>query len=170
MPEVHAGIKRWPVPEGSFDGPGGGRWGGWLMFGDTRRATAFLDLESWPPRSVVNRSEYAVSFDNLPDARVVVCSMPTNPPGNYAVRVHPADWPADRKRHIARVWFPTDGTYIPLFRAHICYRPSWSGPELYWSAATGHTHLGVRTTVPDADLLALKRVRPRGKGYQVPQG
>src|SRR5262249_23529683 len=48
----------------------------------------------------------------------------------------------DPKRHIARVWFPADGTYIPLFRAHIGYRPSWSGPALYWSAATGHTHLG----------------------------
>ena len=314
------------------------------MFGDTRRATGFVDLSRWPPEPVVNRTEYAVSFDVLPDGRVVVCSMPTRPAGEYAIRIHPADWPAnlgagtleehpspggmttaevwcvsgrvvafdwliekgkppgthrayllDRgkfvpapglppvtafgpdtfghqvhtngkvtlatgeevllwdgdgyswgrnqfeltwklgskepggidgwtsvpwgedgffylsgrkltharrgqrptrlhpdldnvfslspapedsvilcmgqnaKRHVARVWFPSEGTYIPIFRGNLRWGPSATGGSLYWSADTRHVHISPLWTFPDADLLGLDRVRPRGKGYLVPK-
>jgi hypothetical protein len=341
MPAVLPNIKRWPQPEGTFSGLGRRR-GRWVMSGDVRRATAFVDIDR-TPRPVVNRDEYAVSFDNLPDGRVVVCSMLTNPPGRYAIRIHSADWPtdptagptevypmpggltlaevwsvsgrvvafgslikqsdppgthraylldrgkfvpapglpavssfsrdyfghqrnsngkatlatgenvliwegegyewtgkqfelrwelgakdwssegwtsvpwgedgffylsnakvmyarrgqkpvrvlpdADRvmclspgpddsvilclhrdpKRHVARVWFPAEGTYIPLFRAHIGSRPSWPAGPMYWSAKARRTHFLALAAIPDSDLLALKRVQARGKGYQVPK-
>src|SRR4051794_40406415 len=95
MPDVLPGIERRPWPEGSWSGLGTRCRGRWLMFGDVRAATAFLDLTRWPPRPVVNRAEYAVSFDTLPDGRVVVCSMRTNPESDYAVRIHPPDWPTN---------------------------------------------------------------------------
>jgi hypothetical protein len=315
-----------------------------MMSGDTRRATGFLDLEAWPPKQAVNRAEYAVSFDNLPDGRVVVCSMLTNPPGEYAVRIHPADWPLDpdagpaevyplpggltlaevwvvsgrvvtfgtlikksdppgarrayllaggkfvpapglppvgaftrdsfghqlhtngkvtladgeeilvwdgagyrwtgkrfvpcwplgakepggidewvsvpwgraglfyvsgwklvyarrgekpvrvqpdagdvlhicagpedsvilslirnTKRHVARVWYPAEGTYVPLMRGHLDWKTWVTSGRLDWSAATGRVYVSPWHTFPESDLLELKPVQPRGKGYLVPK-
>jgi hypothetical protein len=343
VPEVLSGIKNWSSPGEYFSPLDIYRRGRWLMFGDLHETTAFIDLDAWPPSAVVNRSEYAVAFDVLPDGRLVVCSMPAQPgidyddrKIDYAVRIHPADWPtnpaagpaevypnpggltsvtvwaiADRvvafgqliqahhpvhtafllkgrrfvpapglppvsafgrldaqvhangkvvlgtgetifiwdgdgyewsgktferrwelgakgvdlvgqlgvpwgrdgffylsdrrpmyarrgkrpvrvlpdaenimalspgpedsvilrngrnaKSYVAQVWFPADGTYIPLRRGHFGYDPG----ELHWSATTRHIHFGpLRATVPDSSVLALKRVKPRDAGYQVPR-
>jgi hypothetical protein len=314
------------------------------MFGDIRSATGFVDLTQWPPAPVANYAEYAISFDVLPDGRVVVCSMLPGPKIEYSVRIHPADWPMnptsgpfeehplpggltlaevyavsgrvvafdtllekrnpaathcaylldrggfipapglkpvtsfgadsyghqihpngkvtlasgeeilvwdgdgyewtgtrferrwelgaagrvahgwtsvawgadgffylsergvmyarrghapvgvlpdagvpfflspgpadsvivclvrDRKRHVARVWFPAEGTYAPLFRGHLGWSVSVSSGPLWWSEATGHVHMSPVWTFPGAGLLALDRVKPRGKGYVVPKG
>lgn len=309
------------------------------MFGENRRATAFVDLGRWPPKAVPNRTEFVVSFDTFPDGRFAVCSMLTKPQGEYAVRIHPAEWAADptagptevyplpgslttadvriiagrvvvwdaliqrerspdqhraylltrgrfaeapglsrvskfdkygHQRHangkialsrdeeillwdghgyewtdkkferrwelgakepelggqggvpwgrdgffylssrrvmyarrgrrpvrvqpdaenvtslfpgpqdsvilchgqnansfVARVWFPEEGSYTPLLRGHLGWNRSGASPDLYWSAATQHTHFTPLHTFPDSDVLALKRVKPRGKGYQV---
>lgn len=340
MPAAIPGIERWPYPKGSWDGHGECRRGRWVTFGDVYLATGFLDLDAWPPKPVADYSEYAASFDVLPDGRFVVCSTPTKSDIGYAVRIHPPDWPADPgagppdvyplpggirlagvwavsgrvvvfgssirrsdppdsrraylldrkkfvpapglpavtsfgrghfdnqvhangkvtlatgedvlvwdgdgyewtgkkferrwelgartnyldwtsvawgddgffylsnrrvmharrgkrparvhpdadnvmelhpgpddsvilcegrnpKSHVARVWFPAEGAYIPILRGHLrC--GSYSGSvSIYWSAATRHCHSGPLTTFPDSGLLALKRVKPRGKGYQV---
>jgi hypothetical protein len=76
----------------------------------------------------------------------------------------------NRKSLAARVWFPEDGSYIPLTRKDFGIPPRFSPDELYWSAATRHvyTKFGSLLTFPNSDLLALKRVRPRGAGYTVP--
>lgn|GEM_PF-3490480 len=75
------------------------------------------------------------------------------------------------KRHIARVWFPADGTYIPLFRVQLGWRPSTLGGDpLYWNKTAKHIHISPLTTFPDSDLLGLKRIKPPGKGYQIPKG
>ena len=350
MPDPFPGLQRWPYPAGQSWWYGGTarRRGRWLMVGDTRRATAFVDLDAWPPNTVAHPDEYVVSFDLLPDGRVVVCSMPTNPAGEYAVRSHPAGWLADPAvgpplvippppgtttvevwavtgrvvvfdglierpgraaarrahlldpdaggfapapglppvreflpgqlahqvhsngkavtadgaevlvwdgagyewagrrfvrrwpltargehlgrwtalpwgpdgflyhsegrvlyarrgrepvpvhpdadsvahlgpgpddsvilclhrspdRHVARVWFPAEGSYIPVVRKHLGAVPHWMIDPLYWSPVTRHVsfHYGALMTFPEADLLGLKRVRPKGDGYRVPKG
>jgi hypothetical protein len=72
----------------------------------------------------------------------------------------------NRKALAARVWFPADGSYIPVARKDLGIAPHFSPHELYWSATTRHvyTKFGRLLTFPDSDLLALKRVRPRGGG------
>ena len=349
MPRAFPGIRHWPAPKGEWWSTNARRRGQWVMFGDTRRATAILNLNRWPPKAVGNRGEFVVSFDTLPDGRFVVCSMLTRPAGEYAIRIHPPAWvinpaaapaidpvagttevypspggltmvevwaisgrvvaydtlirrdepPASRRAYlldrggfveapglppvtkfgqyghqahangkvilatgeevliwdgngyewtgkaferrwelaakepemggqigvpwgrdgffflsnrrvmharrgkrpvrvhtdaenvylmspgpqdsvilcqgrndksfVARFWFPEDGTYTPLLRSHLGWGSSGAPPDLYWSAATGHTHFTPLYTLPDADLLALMRVKPRGKGYQVPK-
>jgi hypothetical protein len=316
-----------------------------LTYSDTRRSTVFLDLDTWPPSPLVIDTEYVISFDVLPDGRLVVCSMLTQPESEYAIRIHAPDWPANpttggtevipcpvpgglfevhvigsrviafdylikrdqspqmkrayglkagrfhpvselpevrtfdrgqfghqtydngkvsladgaevlvwdgngyelkrgrlertwelaaktsmglgrwsaapwgedgffylsdrrvmyaprgagpvsvlpdaenvmylapgpersvmtsqgrnRKSLAARVWFPADGSYIPVTRKDLGIAPHFSPDELYWSAATRHvyTKFGSLLTFPDSDLLAMKRVRPRGAGYTVP--
>jgi hypothetical protein len=310
------------------------------MLGDTRRATALIDLIAWPPVPVPNRGEFVVSFDTLPDGRFVVSSMLTKPPGEYAIRVHPPEWAADptagptevypvpagltntevwavagrvmtfewlitrtrppaarraylldgnqfvpapglppvgkfgrgtsdgqvhangkvalatgadvlvwdgdgyewtgtkfekrwelgarnnyfdwsavpwgadgffylsdrrvmyarrgkrpvrvhpdaenvvmlspgpgdsvilklgqnRKSHVARAWFPADGSYISILRGHLGWQLSGATPELYWSAATKHFYFETCSTFPDSALAAIKPIKPRGKGYQI---
>jgi hypothetical protein len=76
----------------------------------------------------------------------------------------------NRKALAARVWFPEEGSYIPVKRKELGIAPHFRPDEMYWSAATRHvyTRFGGLLTFPDSDLLALKRVRPRGGGYKVP--
>src|SRR5262245_42994373 len=89
MPDALPGLERWPVYADK-------RRGRWLMFGDLRRSTSFADLDAWPPKPIKIETEYATSFDVLPDGRLVVCSMPTEPQGDYAVRIEPSGWPESR--------------------------------------------------------------------------
>jgi hypothetical protein len=76
----------------------------------------------------------------------------------------------DRRGHAARVWFPEDGSYIPITRKELGLAPHFSPHEMYWSATTRHVYIkmGHLYTFPDSDLLALKRVRPRGAGHKLP--
>lgn len=74
------------------------------------------------------------------------------------------------KRHIARVWFPVDGTYIPLVRAQLGWSPSALGGALHWNKTSKNIHISPLTTFPDSDLLGLKRIKPSGKGYLIPKG
>jgi hypothetical protein len=75
----------------------------------------------------------------------------------------------NRKALAARVWFPAEGTYIPVARKQLGIAPHCRPDELYWSAATRHVYskFGGLLTFPESDLLALKRVRPRGGGYKL---
>lgn len=73
----------------------------------------------------------------------------------------------DPKSHIVRQWFPHEGTYVPLKRAHINYGRSASSPDMYWSAATKLVHVSALHTFPDSSLNELKRVKPKGDGYRV---
>lgn len=73
----------------------------------------------------------------------------------------------DPKSHIVRQWFPEDGTYVPLTRAHIGYGRSALSPDMYWSAATKLVHVSALYTFPDSSLADLKRVRPKEKGYRI---
>jgi hypothetical protein len=77
----------------------------------------------------------------------------------------------NRKSLASRVWFPEDGTYIPVTRKHLGIAQHSIAYELYWSAATRHvyTKYGALWTFPDSDLLALKRVQPKAGGYRVPR-
>ncbi len=70
MPQALPGIERWPLPASFSGGLGNRQRGRWFMFGDCRCATAFVDLTQWPPKPIVNSTEYAVSFDELPDGRI----------------------------------------------------------------------------------------------------
>ncbi len=94
MPARIPGIQHWRMPYSSSTS--GKQRGRWLMFGDTRRSSAFIDLHVWPPQPIVIDNEYVVTFDILPDGRMVVCSMLTDPVTEYAIRVHPHGWPNDR--------------------------------------------------------------------------
>jgi hypothetical protein len=313
-----------------------------LEYSETRRSCLFIDLDAWPPNPNLIDDEYVTSFDLLPDARFVVCSMLTKPASEYAVRIHPPGWPSvptagppevvavpdgvdlaevvtvqdqvvafrslvkrdappeswrayrlqdselhpvpelpevqsfgadqyghqshdngkvtltdgtdlliwdgngyqlqrgrfertwelaakhsvglggwtavpwgddgliylsdrrvmyarrgcdpapvmpdadnvmflspgpedsviashgkNRKSLAARVWFPADGSYIPVTRKELGVAPHFRPAELYWSAVTRqvYTTYGGLLKFPDSDLLALKRVRPRGGGY-----
>jgi hypothetical protein len=75
----------------------------------------------------------------------------------------------NRKALGARVWFPSDGSYIPVTRKDLGIAPHFNPDELYWSAATNHLYskYGGLLTFPDSDLLALNRVRPRSSGYKL---
>lgn len=73
----------------------------------------------------------------------------------------------DPKSHVVRQWFPEDGTYVPLKRAHIGYGRSALSPDMYWSAATKLVHVSALYTFPDSSLADLKRVKPKEKGYRV---
>lgn len=75
----------------------------------------------------------------------------------------------NRKGLAARVWFPLDGSYIPITRKDLGVDPHSYADELYWSAATRHVYTRGRglVTFPDSDLLARDRIRPRGAGYTV---
>src|SRR5438067_1973777 len=92
MPTPFPALEDWRLPYTSFSGQQRGRW---LMYGDTRRATVFIDLQQWPPNPITHAAEYVTSFDLLPDGSVVVCSMRTDPASEYAIRIHPPVWPAD---------------------------------------------------------------------------
>jgi hypothetical protein len=74
-----------------------------------------------------------------------------------------------RKALPSQVWFPADGSYIPVTRKDLGIAPNFHPHELYWSAATRHiyTKFGGLVTFPESDLLALKHVRPRAGGYKV---
>ncbi len=72
------------------------------------------------------------------------------------------------KSFVARIWFPEEGTYIPILRGHLGWSRSGASPDLYWNSVNGHTHFAPLATFPDSDALALKRIRPRGTGYRVP--
>jgi hypothetical protein len=99
----------------------------------------------------------------MPDADNVMFLSPG--PGGSVIASHGKN----RKALAARVWFPADGTYIPVTRKELGIAPNSSPDELYWSAVTRHvyTKFGSLVTFPDTDLLALKAVRPRGAGYRV---
>lgn len=93
MPARLIGLRHWRTPYTSFDWK---RRGPWLMGGQTRQSTTFVDLRAWTPQPIHVQNEYCVSFDVLPDGRLVVCSMLTGAEeSEYAVRVHPRGWPAD---------------------------------------------------------------------------
>lgn len=98
MPEALAGLKTWPnnLPDAQSAWFGLGRpCGRWLVQGNTRRSTAFVDFSQLPPPVVVHPNVFLISLDRLPDGRFVTCAMPTNPVGEYRVRLYPADWPTN---------------------------------------------------------------------------
>jgi hypothetical protein len=66
----------------------------------------------------------------------------------------------------AQVWFPKEGSYIPIARGDLGISGRSSPDEFYWSAATKHfyTKYADLVTFPETDLLVRKRVRPRGPG------
>lgn len=95
MAERFAGLTRLPAPAGySWMGSPLTR-GRWYLIGDTRRATAFVDLAAAPPAPVLHPNVYAIAFDELPDGRFVACAMPTDPAGKYGVHLYAADWPTN---------------------------------------------------------------------------
>jgi hypothetical protein len=72
-----------------------------------------------------------------------------------------------KKGLATQVWFPKDGSFIPIARGDLGISGRSSPGEVYWSAATKHfyTKYADLVTFPDSDLLARKRVRARGPGY-----
>jgi hypothetical protein len=102
----------------------------------------------------------------LPDADNVMFLSPG--PEDSVIASHGRN----RKALAARVWFPADGSYIPVTRKDLGIAPHFSPDELYWSTATRHvyTKFGALVTFPDSGLLERKRVRPRGAGYTVSPG
>ena len=89
------GLAEWPLAPSpyyfSFEGHRRGRW---LMYGQTRRAMVFIDLAAWPPAPILITDEFAISFDVLPDGRLILCSMVTEPEASaYRLRLHAAGWP-----------------------------------------------------------------------------
>jgi hypothetical protein len=112
MPQPFQSLNSWPITTTQ----GGGRTGRpWLWGHDLRRSSAFVDLDEWPPAPIDVPDEYVVSSDVLPDGRLVVCSMPNElsrpPKPEYAIRIHPPDWPRNPAARPAEVFaVPTGGT------------------------------------------------------------
>lgn len=94
MPDALAGLKSWPAGRQYWSPLGQLVRGCWHMLGDNRAATAFVDFAQLPLEPVIHESEFALSFDELPDGRFVACAMPTKPLGEYGVRFYAAGWPA----------------------------------------------------------------------------
>jgi hypothetical protein len=90
MPEPLPGLKAWPK---GLDDSVHMRRGPLYMATSSR--TAFLDLDRWPAAPVKHPAVYALSFDLLPDGRVVTCATRTVGEVRFTIRAYPADWPAN---------------------------------------------------------------------------
>jgi hypothetical protein len=74
---------------------------------------------------------------------------------------------AGRKRGLAaRLWFPAEGTYVPLYRRDLGARPRQRMGPFYYSEKTRHFYFFDRElcTMPEEEWLGRKRVRPRNPG------
>jgi hypothetical protein len=96
-----------------------------------------------------------------PDADNVQGLTP-GPPGS--VLVQHRHYRNDRGL-IGRIWFPDDDSFVPLRKNDILRQPRQPFGSLHWSAGTRQLYsVGWDdfATVPGDEVLALKRVRPRG--------
>jgi hypothetical protein len=142
--------KRWELAAGSanLDGLVTLPWGAESFFYSSSGKVMFARRGEKPVR-VLPDVNYAHFLSHGPNDSVFVC-------------MH-----GDPKSHIVRQWFPADGTYVPLKRAHLGYGRSARSPDMYWSAATKLVHVSALYTFPDSSLSDLKRVRPKEKGYVI---
>ena len=121
-------------------------WSSVLYAGPTFPLVAVIVIVRVSRSPAVTDAENVMSLEPGPDSSVLMCHG------------------RNRKGLVGRLWFPADGTYVPLVRSHF----GWGPAPIFWSAATKHVYLESLATVPDAELLALKRVRLRGTECLVP--
>jgi hypothetical protein len=124
------GLSEWPLaPRPYYFSFEGHRRGRWLMYGQTRRAVVFIDLAAWPPAPILITEEYAISFDVLPDGRLILCSHLTGPEeSGYRLRLHAAGWP--ERGGPTLVTADTDFTGEALTFGDTVLAVPWIGKEL----------------------------------------
>ena len=91
----------------------------------------------------------------LPDAENVM-SMTPGPEGSVLLRMG-----YNKKNLLYRIWFPHDGSYIPLRRVDFDAPHYASHMVPQWSETTGHFFMMYFSTVPVAQVLSRKRTKPR---------
>ena len=72
------------------------------------------------------------------------------------------------KGHVARLWFPDTGEYLPATRAHMGLAPhDRPGPVHYSEPARHFFSESAHRSWPEGDWLSVPAVRPRGPGYRL---